>query len=355
MAWEQDGWNSARVLTGYQRAFASAHGLKALERRFLSVRIEGLEPGEQVFYRVVAVPIRFHSAYEIERGEEVASAVYSFCVVDAKAKSATFAVINDTHERLNVLQPIMKKLADDPAEILVWNGDVFDDVRNEDQIVANVLNPAGVAYAATRPVLFTSGNHDVRGAEARLLERAFTPWSREEPLGKCFALRQGPVALIGLDTGEDKPDVRPVFAGLADFEQYREDQRDWLKAILSRPEIETAPYIVVFCHIPLNGLPGQNGGDTEEDFARWHKRSRELWGPLLEAARVQLVVSGHTHEFRYDAPSNDRTWGQLVGGAPYPKYATIIRGQADAEQLKVTMYRLNGLLIKEWQFAPRKL
>src|SRR5690606_30271385 len=47
-----------------QRAFASAHGLKALERRFLSVRIEGLEPGEQVFYRVVAVPIRFHSAYE---------------------------------------------------------------------------------------------------------------------------------------------------------------------------------------------------------------------------------------------------------------------------------------------------
>ena len=147
--------------------------------------------------------------------------------------------------------------------------------------------------------------------------------------------------------------MRPVYAGLADFEKYRRDQRIWLEKVLAQPEIASAPFVVVCCHIPLNGLPGQNGGDTEEDYARYHKRSRELWGPLLEQAGVQLVISGHTHEYRYDTPTAERSWGQLVGGGPSPKFATIIRGHADASALTMTMHRLDGSQIDRWTFSPR--
>ena len=154
------------------RAFSSEHGLISMENRFLTARISGLKPGEKVFYRVMSAPIEFRDAYDIQRGEAISQPVFQFVTPDDRATACTFAIINDTHENLETLSKLTSALADDPSEYLLWNGDVFNDINSEDQIVANVLNPAGAAYAASRPVLFSSGNHDVRGSEARMLEES---------------------------------------------------------------------------------------------------------------------------------------------------------------------------------------
>jgi acid phosphatase type 7 len=359
VAWAINGRGTGWVEYGFSpellehRAVLSKCGLLSMTDRFMSARISGLKPGQKVFYRVCSARIHFTDAYDIQRGKTITSPVYQFKTPNAAAESANFAIINDTHENLETLKKLTAALAENPEEYLIWNGDVFNDVQNENQVVKEVLRPADAAYASSRPVLFTSGNHDVRGAESRLLSNAFTPWAAEEPLSRCFAVRQGPLAIIGLDTGEDKPDVRPVYAGLADFEQYRRDQRDWLARALKRPEIAAAPFLIVCCHIPLNGLPGQNGGDTPYDFARYSKQSRELWGPLIESAGAQLVISGHTHNHRYDAPTAGRPWGQLVGGGPNIKYATIIRGRATVKQLAVALYNLDGKTLGEWTYEPR--
>jgi acid phosphatase type 7 len=359
VAWAINGRGTGWVEYGFRadllehRAVSSNCGLLAMTDRFMSARISGLKPGQKVFYRACSARIYFTDAYDIQRGKTIASPVYQFATPNPTAETASFAIINDTHENPDTLKKLTATLAENPEEYLIWNGDVFNDVQSEDQVVQEVLRPADAAYAATRPVLFTSGNHDVRGAESRLLPNAFTPWTIEEPLSRCFAVRQGPLAIIGLDTGEDKPDVRPVYAGLADFEQYRRDQRDWLARAFKRPEIAAAPFLIICCHIPLNGLPGQNGGDTPVDFARYSKQSRELWGPLIESARAQLVISGHTHEYRYDAPTVERPWGQLVGGGPRIKHATIIRGRATGKQLTVALYNLNGKKLGEWTYEPR--
>ena len=66
---------------------------------------------------------------------------------------------------------------------------------------------------------------------------------------------------------------------------------------------------------------------------------------LIEEAGAQLVISGHKHDYRYDAQTGRRTWVQLVGGAPHIKYATIIRGRATAKQLAVVMYHR---MAKSW-------
>jgi acid phosphatase type 7 len=361
VAWAINGRGTGWVEYGFSpdlldhRIASSNCGLLAVTDRFVSVRISGLKPGEKIFYRVCSARIHFIDAYNIERGKAVVSPVYQFATSNATAEAASFAIINDTHENVATLEKLTASLAEDPEDYLIWNGDVFNDVQSEDQVVKEVLRPAGVAYAATRPVLFTSGNHDVRGAESRLLSNAFTPWTTEEPLSRCFAVRQGPLAIIGLDTGEDKPDVRPVYAGLADFEQYRRDQRDWLARALQRPEIAAAPFLIVCCHIPLNGLPGQNGGDTPHDFGRYSKQSRELWGPLIEKAGAHVVISGHTHEHRYDLPIVGRSWGQLVGGGPHMKHATIIRGRATDKQLTVALSNLEGRTLGQWTFEPRNV
>lgn len=338
-----------------RRAQAAVNGLLAYEPRFLSVRLAGLAPGEAVYYRVVSAPVTFHGPYKIERGEPVAGEVYRYVPPTAAADGATFAVINDTHEKEPTLKAVTAALASDPADLTVYNGDVFDDVRADEQVVRCALRPAGAPYAAERAVLFVPGNHDHRGVAARGLARAFTPWPDEPAVPRCFAVRHGPVALIGLDTGEDKPDRHPAWAGLAAFEPYREAQRDWLARALKRPEIAAAPFLVVCCHIPLWGLPGANGGDTLEGYGSYCRHAQQLWHPLLAGAGAHVVVSGHTHRHRYDDPGAGRPYGQLVGGGPQLERATVIRGRADRNRLELTAADLTGRELGRWTFEPRRV
>ncbi|PQO38091.1 metallophosphoesterase family protein [Blastopirellula marina] len=358
-------WSTPVLATGWveygttpelgKRVRVSGNGLNQLGSRFLSARMQDLPSGQKVYYRTVTTPIDFKNAYQIKPGEPIVGDTYAFQTPDASAPTATFAMINDTHEKSEVVQAIMKQLADDPADFTVWNGDVFNDVRSDAQIVDQVLEPAGGGFAVERPVLFTSGNHDVRGVHARALSQAMLDWPNQEHLGRSFAVRQGPLAIVGLDTGEDKPDAHPVFAGLANFEPYREAQGKWLAETLKREEIASAPYIVVFCHIPLWGRPGDNPGDTLDGFASYSRQSQRVWHPHLAEAGVQLVASGHTHRFRYDAPTEEHSYAQFVGGGPSLSRGTILRASADSKQLKLTATTIDGKSLDSWTFAPRKV
>jgi predicted phosphodiesterase len=336
-----------------KRSATTTSGLLPYEPRFLSARITGLEPGRPIHYRVVSAPIGFHGPYKIERGEPVFGEIHRYTPPSPESQTATFAVINDTHEKVPTLAALTGALASDPADFTIWNGDVFDDVNADDQVVANVLRPAGAAYAAEKPVLFVPGNHDHRGVAARGLSRAFILWPDEPELPRCWAVRHGPLAMIGLDTGEDKPDRHKAWAGLAAFEPYRQKQRDWLAGALLRPEIAGAPFLVVFCHIPLWGLPGENGGDTLQGYGSWQKHARDLWHPVLAESGAQLIICGHTHKHRYDAAAEDRPYAQLIGGGPQLETATLIRGRATPRELEVTCTKVAGEALGSWKFAAR--
>ncbi|RCS54493.1 hypothetical protein DTL42_04960 [Bremerella cremea] len=356
-------WSAPQLATGWveygttpqlgKRTSVSSNGLNQLNRHFLSARLQDLPAGQKIYYRTVTTPIDFRTAYQIKPGDPEVSETFTFQLPDAAAPTASFAMINDTHEKPEVLQAIMKQLAAEPADFTIWNGDVFNDIRTDDQIVAQVLEPAGGGYAVERPVLFTSGNHDVRGVNARSLSQAILDWPSSAELGRSFAVRQGPLAIIGLDTGEDKPDAHPVFAGLANFEPYRQAQGEWLAETLKREDIASAPYIVVFCHIPLWGLPGDNPGDTLEGYASYSRQSQQAWHPHLAEAGVQLVASGHTHQFRFDKPTEDHSYAQIVGGGPSLSRGTILRGFADSKQFKLTATSIDGQALGNWSFSPR--
>lgn len=81
------------------------------------------------------------------------------------------------------------------------------------------------------------GNHDFRGLENRDLRKVWMFRQPEErsprdwDLGRNFAVRLGDLAIIGLDTGEDKVDSNPIHAGLANMGPYREAQAQWLKDV----------------------------------------------------------------------------------------------------------------------------
>ena len=237
-------------------------------------------------------------------------------------------------------------------------------------------------YASQTPYLFTPGNHDFRGMANRHLERVWLYRQIEErgtrdwDLGRNYAVRMGDVALIGLDTGEDKLDTNPKFAGLFKMKPYREAQVQWLRDALQRPEIASAPYLVAFCHIPLfDSNPKHNPGDVapadkdpqySTDFAMWQRTCADLWCPLLQEAGCQLIITAHQHRYRYDAPTAERTWAQIVGGGPEmgkedgknrsDLFPTVIEGEVREQQLHVTIHNLlTGQVQEAFDFLPRKV
>ena len=174
--------------------------------------------------------------------------------------------------------------------------------------------------------------------------------------------------MIGMDTGEDKPDAHPKWFGLANFEPYRKAQARWLEEALARPDIAEAKFKVLFCHIPLFAAEGSSEYPHDGvkidpyDFAHWSRECHDLWVPILEKAGVRLVIAAHQHKFRYDAPTADRPWAQIVGGGPElgmshgkpdaSRFPTVIEGRVKGDKLVVTVHDvLNGKVAGKYDFA----
>jgi UDP-2,3-diacylglucosamine pyrophosphatase LpxH len=324
-----------------QRASGSVNGLCPFNPRVLSFRITSLSPGQMCFYRVHAVAIDFAQAYSIHRGAQISSEIRSFRTLDPGAKHASFTIWNDTHENEQTLNALTDSLGKSPTDFLFWNGDVCNHLDEEEQIIRQYINPAGRAFADQTPVFFNRGNHDVRGRVARQLAQ-YVPG----PGNSCYySFRQGPIAAIVMDTGEDKPDDSPAYAGLNAFAEYRTEQRKWLDRAIEDPLFKSAPYRIAFLHIPLvwenpvsehwKEIYGAvRGWVCDDGYAKWHD--------LLVRGKIQLVISGHTHKHALFPAHNKRPYAQLIGGGPKPEAATIISGHADEHSLRIVARSLAG-------------
>ena len=140
----------------------------------------------------------------------------------------------------------------------------------------------------------------------------------------------------------------------------RRAQTKWLADQFKRPEIASAPFVVAFVHIPLfDPNPNANPGTILEDYAHWQKQAAEEWGPILNANGVQLVVAGHMHRFRYDPPTADRKWAQVVGGGPHldrgpERFPTVIEGKVENGRLVVRVHNLKDKCIAgEYSYEKR--
>ena len=346
-----------------------------MNEHVMLVRLTGLEPATTYWYTIGADRIAYKGGYDMKiTGNEEDTRVYSFTTAGKDARSH-FCVINDTHAHWDTFGATTDKLAALAPACVIWNGDATNVEESIDSQVEIFLAPPieRKDYAAETPYLFTCGNHDSRGLANRHLERVWMyrqpeeRASRDWDLGRNFAVRMGDIAMIGLDTAEDKQDSNPIFAGLFNSAAYREAQTVWLKDALQQEEIASAPYLVAFCHIPLfDPRPDQNPGDVvpddkdpryRTDFANWQRTCANMWGPLLAEAGCQLVITAHQHQYRFDAPDADRPWAQIVGGGPSLRgrgHATVIEGFVSDGKLQINVHSLeDGQIQESITFVPR--
>lgn len=364
---ESADMSNARVFT------CGGYRVTDIDNLFARVRLTGLKPATKYYYTIGADRIAYKHGYDMKIvGREEDRKIRSFTTL-GEGGASHFCVINDTHASARVFALAVGKVSELKPACLIWNGDTFDQMEKPEGLrdVFFPSNPETKDYASGLPILFVPGNHDVRGFAARHLERAFMfrqpeeRSSRDWDLGRNFAVRCGDVALIGLDTGEDKPDETKVFAGLFNMENYRVAQAAWLAEALERPDIKSAPHIVAFCHIPLWDPKDRMPKGCEYLF--WQPTARKLWGPILQSHGVKLVVTAHMHRYRHDRATASRPWDQIVGGGPElggsrdsggwhadpSLFPTVIDGRVLNGRLEVSVYDvLNNRLVESFSYAP---
>lgn len=338
-------WTTSEPATGWVEygetprlglvARGERNGLLAHDDRVLRVRLTGLKPGRTYHYRVQTVAARFLMPHRPTRGtEQQTSPLYRFKTLDSRAPEANFIVWNDTHQRSETLAKLIEQLPRYPADFLFWNGDIFNFIHTEDVLIGEPLHPAGLEYAATRPLMIGRGNHEGRGRFARSLDRVLEP-----PAGHYYHhFRQGPAEFLVLDTGEDKPDPHPAYAGLTDFAGYRSEQTPWLESVIARPAFREAPFRILFTHIPLRGR-----GESAD--------SRQKWEEPLRRGKIDLAISGHTHRHAHHEPTAEQPWPLLVGGGPALPIATFIHGHVTAERIRYRLFSAEGSPLGEWTVA----
>lgn len=311
-----------------QKAHAVTDGLVDAYNRVQEVLVEELIPGKTYFYRIVSKEIMDFQPYKLVYGETIQSEVYTLATVNPMATELNWLVLNDIHDRPDSFNELVQLNGADPYDFVFLNGDMFDHQTDEQQIIDHLLTPCTNTFATKKPFLFVRGNHETRGKYARQLKDYFT-----NPGGQFFSFEGGPVFAIALDTGEDKPDNAEVYAGIVDFDQYRRRQAVWLEKQLQSKAARKAKYRVVMMHIPTF-----YSGD-------WHgtMHCRELFSPLFDKYKVDLVISGHTHKYGVHPPvKGQHNYPIIIGGGPKEGKRTLIKVKATQRELNVWMLGDDG-------------
>ncbi|MDR0384741.1 MAG: metallophosphoesterase [Prevotellaceae bacterium] len=253
------------------------------------VTIPGLERGTEYRYRIFS---RAVMADQLLYGHTAASKVYGkkplrFTTLDSRKPEISFTVLNDIHGKIDNLKALTGNVKTGNTDLMIFNGDMVNHMNDEQQFFSAFMDESVNLFASEVPVFYARGNHETRGLFNWYFSDYFPSYSGRP----YYAFRQGPVYFIVLDSGEDKPDSDIEYYGLAQFDAYRTEQRQWLKDELQSESFRSAPYRVVIIHIPPVG-------------SDWHGtvEVRKKFLPLLNRAGITVMFCGHTHSYQYVEP-----------------------------------------------------
>lgn len=309
------------------KAYSVDDGLTQANNTVHSIILKGLEPGTTYYYRAVSKNIDDFHPYKLKYGNSEASQVFSFTTPDQQKDEIRFLVFNDIHDRPESFPVLLKYQEESPKDFVFLNGDMFNWQVDEDQLINHLLKPLCDSFASNTPFIFSRGNHEARGKFARQIGDYFDGGEQKF----YYGFQQGPLYAIVLDSGEDKEDSHPEYSGLVSFDAYRIKQKEWLEKEIKKKAFRNAKFKVVFSHIPLH-YSGEKHGTMH---------CREQWGPLLNKAGIDVLISGHTHRHGiHPAVPGVHEYPIVIGGGKKDGSRTIMN-------VKVTQKKLNLRMIDD--------
>jgi len=336
-------WMTDRASTGWveygideplaTKAFTAEDGLWDANTRLHRVVLSGLTPGTTYRYRVASREIVEFQPYKVIYGATARSDAQAFRTLDRKQARCSFVVLNDNHENVDLLRARLARAGERPYDLVFYNGDMLNHTDSEAQVVEKVLAPSTEVFAGRFPFVWVRGNHEARGLYARELKSHVA-----SPTGRYYyAFDHGPVRFIVLDSGEDKADDHQEYGGLTDFDAYRETEAQWLKNEVESKAFKKARFRVALLHQPPFVLERTHNHGRQDCAQRW--------GHLLNRG-IDLMLSAHLHQFRMVEPAPGvHDYPIVVGGGPKPGQGTVIRVEADARQMDLTVLGDDGAVL----------
>lgn len=273
----------------------SQHGLKQADATFFAIRAEELQPNTTYQYRIHAKEIKSFQPYKVVFGDSIASPWYTFRTIDPKQKGGSIFITSDMHSNPKLLKNLLERCDYKTCTSFFYAGDMMNYMtENGEHPFTSFIDTSVEMFATSIPFEFVRGNHETRGNMARIFPSFFPKQN-----GKIYgSYLMGDVMVIMLDTGEDKSDSHPVYAGLTDFDNYRSEQARWLEKVVKSKEFKKAKYRIVISHFPLVVDKEWEKGTT---WKGCQDASRKFL-PILNRAGIDLIVAGHTHRFFYHEP-----------------------------------------------------
>ncbi len=260
LLWETDG-NLAQHAVEWGRSNVSEQVITQIETLMIDARhyvhratLTGLETETRYVYRV--------------RSGATTSGIYSFRTAPHRDTPFAVAWWGDNHAGTVTLRTHIANLLNHGPDLICVAGDMVNSGDLLDEWHQYWFKPLEHLNAAqTRPVIYARGNHD-----------------GEHALAYAYSALPGNEAWFAFDYGN----TRFIFL---DTETTVEEQQAWLTAELARPETQRAAFRVVCFHRPPYVNLWNGGGHTGETWVQ------ALWVPLFERMHVDLVISGHAHNY----------------------------------------------------------
>ena len=312
-------------------------GLK-YNRRVHRVPVTGLKAGALYEYAIFSQVDEKGGKLSkpVSKSKNMYDKPYTFRTNDRNKEEVSFLVNADTHYNPTLFSELytLERIKD--KDFVMFDGDMVTTFSNEkshfDKLFSHIQS---VFENYNTQFYFVRGNHDARGNHAVKFLDYYPTWTNMP----YFAFRHGPVFILAIDGGEDKPDSDIEYYGTAAFDLYRENEGKWLESVLAIEEFQTAPYRVILSHIPLN--------DNS-----WHG-GRHAWKHLCQRCEdkgINLMISGHTHRYSYrDLDADNRTFPTLVFA---PKQYLDVT--ANSKEMTILVKNQDGEVLKTFIYQPVK-
>lgn len=319
-----------------KKAFQVADGLVNAYNRIHEIHLEELQEGKQYHYRVVSKEIRkFEFEDVLTYGDTIYSDVYKFNSFARQVKEVSWLVFNDIHDTPESFAHLLQINKNDSFDFVFLNGDMFNFQSDEEQIIEHLIKPCTDVFASEKPLLYVRGNHEMRGKFAQQFKDYFTYQQNQ-----FFYCEFGPLLLIALDTGEEE-----IYTGFDKSDLYRQKQARWLEELMQSKIYQTAKHRVVMMHIPPFYSFDRKGS----------RHCKQLFSPLFDQYKVDLVIAGHTHTYGVHHPvKNQHSYPIVIGGGPKPGNRTLIKVKANEEELQLQMLKDDGSIVGEYKMTSNR-
>jgi len=183
-------------------------------------------------------------------------------------------------------------------DLLILNGDILDHSGSKSNfmIIYNIIT--NITHGEI-PVVFSRGNHDLRGFCAENISE-YTPTRFGY---SYYSFRVGNLWGLSLDCGEDKTDDNEEYSGTICCHDFRLKETEYIKSIIKNADKEYnqkgVEHRIIISHIPFTYI-------NEEPFDIEKELYKEWVILINEHIKPEYMLSGHLHIVDIDKPDSER-------------------------------------------------